>query len=141
MSDDFNIFPLAVSSRDADGFTFELRRPDTPQLPGPPWGNECFWTDPPPEYCFKDLPQIPEICRHGSAICDFLDKGPKGLAELMQPGAGASSGKVVEGTDLSGLSPKLIAIIRTLQNAAQEANVDLDGMDMQGLTIKFIDKR
>lgn len=139
MGDDFDIFPLAVTMRDEDGLTIELRRPDTPGNIMPPWGNECLWTDPPPAHCFKTLPKI---CRLSTDICNALDNGPADLTAIMMSNAGSGTdGKVAPGTDLSGFSPKLIAIIRTIEAAAKEAEVDLEEMDIQGLTIKFIDNR
>lgn len=138
MSEDFDAFPLAVTSQDADGFTFEMRRPDTPDNVMPPWGNECLWTDPPPAHCFK-VP--PKICRLSSDFCSALDGGEEGLISSLKPNSGSGeSGKVAPGTDLSGLSPKLVAIIRAIAEAAKEAEVDLDDMDIDGLTIKIVPK-
>lgn len=137
MGDDFEVFPLAVTLRDENGLTIELRRPDASGTYMPPWGNECLWTDPPPPHCFKITPNI---CRLSKDICNVLDNGPADLTAILKPNSGESkSGKVVPDTDLSGFSPKLIAIMRTIEAAAKEAEVDMERMDIQGLSIKFFE--
>ncbi len=140
MSEDFDVFPLAVVMRDATSTTLEIRRPNTGGITMPPWGNECLWTDPPPDHCFKTPPLT--LCQLGPEVCNVLPKGVADLGAAMAPKSTVGAqGLVADDIDLSKFPPHILPLIQVLGEAARQAEIDLEEMDTDGLTIIFHDKR
>ena len=133
---DFVPFPLAVAFEDDTAAVFEIKHPS---LEGklPLWGNECLWTDPPPDHCFK-TPIVNPVCKLGQELCNPLSGGLKDLSSVLSPVG--ETGYITPDADPNDFPPHLLPLIRVLQEAADKAGIDLANMDTSGISVTFFKK-
>jgi hypothetical protein len=123
-------FPVAVSFYDESNTTLSFANP-AKQTSLPSWGNECWWTDPPPPHC------APNLCQIAPHLCGQLPGGLDLMSDALNFRTSKEVGKVASPEDLDDIPPHLWPLIKTLHQLMEQNDVDLTKDDFSGVTITF----